>query len=195
MLDSPSPPPWAGGVDAININKNQASAKILDILEFPHDILTKAAEPIKEITDEIKELSYNMLATMYTKGGIGLAAPQVGVLKALIVLDASNKRNSPVVLINPRIRGGGKAPRILEGCLSFPGLFFKVKRFDTVFVSAQSIDNPKPFNFTARGLPAICIQHEVDHLKGRTFLDLLPNKQKRRFLKSFEISNKWGTSQ
>ena len=164
---------------------------VLEILKFPNEFLTQRAEFIEKIDDDIKKLSYDMLATMYAGNGIGLSAPQVGVLKSMIVMDVSKERNSPLVFINPVLRLRGKSAYIPEGCLSFPGLFFKVKRYDTVVVRALSIDKPEPLQFTAHGLSAVCIQHEVDHLKGRTFLDKLPNNQKKRLIKSFEVAKTW----
>lgn len=172
----------------------------LEILTFPNPLLREVAHPVSEFGAEIQQLASDMLETMLAASGIGLAAPQVGVLKRLLVLDTRPKEDKagrykaeemtdlekaveqPLVLINPVIlRGEGKTT-FDEGCLSIPGYFETVERYRYIEVKAQDTQG-REFIVKADGLLAICIQHEMDHLEGTLFIDHL------NFLKSQKIKN------
>lgn len=149
---------------------------ILPIKIYPDKILRKKSEKVKEITDAEKELIDNMFETMYRNNGIGLAAPQIGVLKRIIVVDIGN---GPISLINPEIlKKKGKAIST-EGCLSVPGVILKVKRASYVKVKGLT-KNGKQIVIKAKGLLAFALQHEIDHLNGILIYD------RAGFLKRFE---------
>ncbi|HEX4858458.1 MAG TPA: peptide deformylase [Usitatibacteraceae bacterium] len=145
---------------------------ILDVLTYPDPRLARIAEPIKIIDNKIKRLVDDMAETMYDAPGIGLAAPQVGELKRIMVIDVSEERNQLRVFINPEIiRKEGTAVNE-EGCLSVPGFYDKVERAETVMVTALDRDGQR-FTINASGLLAVCIQHEMDHLEGHVFVEYL----------------------
>lgn len=150
---------------------------LLNILQFPDPRLKKTAEIVDTFDQEIFDLVDNMLETMYEAQGVGLAAIQVNVTKKVIVCDASQERNQPLCLINPQISEKRGEIDWEEGCLSFPGVYAKVKRskeIDVVYYDREG----RLKQITADGLLAICIQHEMDHLNGITFYDhLSPLKQ------------------
>lgn len=172
----------------------------LEILTYPNPILREVSQPVKTFTPDLKKLAANMLETMYDANGIGLAAPQVGELVRMLVLDTRPKdpesqrydydelseleRNikQPLVLINPEIIKGEGKTTFDEGCLSVPSFFETVERFETVEVKAFDVDG-KEFRFKTDGLLAICIQHEMDHLEGTLFIDHIS------FTKSNKIKN------
>ena len=147
---------------------------ILEIRKFNEKILRKKAEPVGKIDDEIKKLVFDMIKTMKVNGGVGLAAPQVGVSKRIIVV-----QNNP--LINPLIvkRGGAKLLDE-EGCLSFPGIYLNIKRFNEIEVEALSIEGKK-IRFKAKELLARVIQHEIDHINGTPFFNRLRFIEKIKF--------------
>jgi peptide deformylase len=148
---------------------------ILEIKKYPDPILRKKAEEVKEITEEIKKIAQDMIETKRSSQGIGLAAPQVGILKRIIVL---RTENHPQVLVNPEILEKSKEKEIMEeGCLSFPGLYLKIKRAKRVKVEALDEKGEK-IKIQAEGLPARIFQHEIDHLDGILFIDRLSFWQK-----------------
>lgn len=152
---------------------------LLDILRFPDKRLRSNAAPVEEVTDGIREFLDDMLETMYAAPGIGLAATQVNVHQQIVVIDVSDEKDQPYCFINPVITQSDGEEVCEEGCLSVPEYFAEVKRAETVTVEALD-KNGKKFVLEADGLLAVCIQHELDHLKGKLFVDYLsPLKQKR----------------
>jgi peptide deformylase len=146
----------------------------LDILEFPDPRLRTKARPLapEQIDDRLRALIGDMFETMYAAPGIGLAATQVDVHQRLVVIDVSEEKDQPLVLINPEILDRQGSQTCQEGCLSVPGIYADVERADQVTVRALDRDG-KPFELTADGLLAVCIQHELDHLDGKVFVDYL----------------------
>jgi peptide deformylase len=153
----------------------------LVILEYPDPRLRKKAEPVLAVDDEVRQLADNMLETMYGANGVGLAATQVDVHKRLIVIDASEERNRPLVLINPELVNKVGVERVEEGCLSLPGIYDKLPRATHIRVRALDRDGT-PFEMDAEGLLAVCIQHEMDHLEGKLFVDYL-SELKRQLIR------------
>ena len=152
---------------------------ILKILHFPDPRLRKKAVPVTAINADIRKLAYDMLETMYQEGGIGLAATQVNVRKRVVVIDLSEQRNNPVYLINPKIMHSEGVEEMQEGCLSVPGYYDLVQRAEKVRVRYLNLAG-ESLEIEADGLLAVCIQHEIDHLNGRLFIDYLsPLKRKR----------------
>lgn len=147
---------------------------ILDIVKYGDPVLTKRANEVKVFDQDLHRLVDNMFETMYVAPGVGLAAPQVGVLKRLFVMDCSSKKDPKhkVVLINPVIELGEGEQVGEEGCLSFPGIYFEVKRPERVVVRAQDIDGTE-FRLDVMELEARCVAHETDHLDGELFIDYL----------------------
>ena len=164
-------------------------ADIDDIVLAPDDRLKTECEPIEEITDEIRELAGRMLEDMYATDGCGLAAPQVGQLVQLVVIDVDytkTKRN-PYVLINPRIVvADGEERETGEGCLSFPGITVAVSRPSHVVVEARNLDGDLMRYEASDNLMAVCLQHEIDHLHGITMVDHLRPLQRARKLREYE---------
>ena len=172
----------------------------LEILTYPNPLLREVSEPVKTFTPELKKLAKDMLETMYDSNGIGLAAPQVGELIRMLVVDTRPKDEKtgryeyeelselekqvqqPLVLINPEIVKGEGKTTFDEGCLSVPSFFETVERFEKVEVKAFDV-NGKEFRLHVDGLLAICIQHEMDHLEGTLFIDHIS------FTKSSRIKN------
>ncbi len=152
---------------------------ILNILRYPDARLHKLAAPVTVFDQALKTLVADMAETMYAAPGIGLAATQVDVHKKIIVVDVSERRDSLVVLVNPEIVEGTGVSDIEEGCLSVPGIYELVERSERVKVRAYD-QNGNAFTLEAQGLLAVCIQHEMDHLKGKVFIEYLsPLKQQR----------------
>ena len=152
---------------------------ILDILHFPDPRLRQVCQPVGLVDDEIRKLADNMLETMYAAPGIGLAAIQVNVAKRIIVLDISEDRDDPNCLINPEIIFSEGEEEMREGCLSVPGFYERVQRADRIRVKALDLDG-KAYEFEAEGLYAVCIQHEIDHLNGKLFVDYLSPLKRQR---------------
>src|SRR3989304_1880846 len=151
----------------------------LKILHFPDPRLRKKGVPVAAINADIRKLAYDMLETMYQEGGIGLAATQVNVRKRVVVIDLSEQRNNPVYLINPKIMHSEGVEEMQEGCLSVPGYYDLVQRAEKVRVGYLDLAG-ESVETEADGLLAGCIQHEIDHLNGRLFIDYLsPLKRKR----------------
>lgn len=147
---------------------------ILELLYYPDEKLHQASSPVTEFNDELKKLVTDMFETMYADEGIGLAAPQINVFKRIVVIDVVNERKpeDQLVLINPEFISKEGTTGIDEGCLSVPGLRGKVERAEKVTVKAQNL-NGEFFEIDADGLLAICLQHEIDHLNGKLFIDYL----------------------
>ena len=155
---------------------------ILNILKYPDQRLYTIANEVKVVNSKIKKLISDMAETMYSAPGIGLAATQVDVHQRIIVIDISEDKNNLLVLINPRLLEKRGEETNQEGCLSVPEVFEKVKRAEWIKVSALN-ENGKKFELEAEGLLAVCIQHEVDHLLGKVFVDYLSNLKKNRIKK------------
>ncbi|EGR0101552.1 peptide deformylase [Vibrio vulnificus] len=152
---------------------------VLQVLTFPDDRLRTVAKPVEKVTPEIQTIVDDMIETMYDEEGIGLAATQVDIHQRIVVIDISESRNEPMVLINPEILEKRGEDGIEEGCLSVPGARALVPRAAEVTVKALDRDGNE-FTLEADDLLAICIQHELDHLQGKLFVDYLsPLKRKR----------------
>ncbi|EGQ8087698.1 TPA: peptide deformylase [Vibrio vulnificus] len=152
---------------------------VLQVLTFPDDRLRTVAKPVEKVTPEIQKIVDDMIETMYDEEGIGLAATQVDIHQRIVVIDISESRNEPMVLINPEILEKRGEDGIEEGCLSVPGARALVPRAAEVTVKALDLDGNE-FTLEADDLLAICIQHELDHLQGKLFVDYLsPLKRKR----------------
>jgi len=152
---------------------------LLNILRYPDARLHKTAAPVTVFDESLKKLVRDMAETMYAAPGIGLAAAQVDVHKQVIVLDVSERHDSLVVLVNPEIVDVSGISDIEEGCLSVPGVYDIVERAERVKVRAFD-HNGKPFTLEAQGLLAVCIQHEMDHLKGKVFVEYLSQLKQQR---------------
>ena len=152
----------------------------LPILRYPDPRLHKVARPVAEVDDRIRSLVDDMIETMYDHDGVGLAATQVDVHERVVVIDTSEERNEPRVLINPEIIETGGALRDgEEGCLSVPTIYDKVARHERGKVRALDRDG-KTYEFEAEGLLSVCVQHEMDHLMGKVFVEYLsPLKRER----------------
>ena len=152
---------------------------LLPILRYPDPRLYKKASPVTQITDEIRSLVRDMAETMYAAPGVGLAATQVDVHKQIIVIDTSEARDTLLVLINPAILAREGSQYCEEGCLSVPGVYEAVERAQWIHVRAMGLDG-KFVEFEAEKLQAVCIQHEMDHLQGKVFVDLLSRLKQSR---------------
>lgn len=161
----------------------------LTILEFPDPRLRTKALPVEVVDDEIRQLAEDMLETMYAAPGVGLAATQVDVHQRLLVTDVSEEGNQPLVLINPEIVTQAGGCESEEGCLSVPGFTETVPRAESIRVRALGLDR-EPFEMDAEGLLAICIQHEMDHLEGKLFVDYLSQLKRQRLRKRLEKSRR-----
>jgi len=158
----------------------------LEILEFPDERLRTRAAPVDAVDDEVRALVDDMLETMYDAHGIGLAATQVDVHRRVIVIDASEDRSEPLVLINPEYEPlGDEREPMQEGCLSIPEYYAEVPRALRVRLKALGRDG-KPYEREAEGLLAHCIQHECDHLEGRLFVDYLSPLKRDRVMKKMQ---------
>ncbi len=159
---------------------------LLHILEFPDPRLRNRAKPVAAVDANIRKLVSDMLETMYDAPGIGLAATQVDVHKQILVIDVSEDHNDPQVYINPQIEILDPAPgEYDEGCLSVPGFYETVSRPQRVRVTALDRDGEQ-FTRELSGLAAICLQHEVDHLNGKLFVDYLSPLKRQRIRKKLE---------
>ena len=152
---------------------------LLNILRYPDARLHKTAAPVTVFDDGLKRLVADMAETMYAAPGIGLAATQVDVAKQVIVVDVSERRDSLVVLVNPEILEANGESDIEEGCLSVPGIYELVPRAERVKVRAYD-QNGNPVTLEAQGLLAVCIQHEMDHLQGKVFVEYLSQLKQQR---------------
>ncbi|MEK7323277.1 MAG: peptide deformylase [Pseudomonadota bacterium] len=160
---------------------------ILPILHFPDPRLRNPALPVARVDDETRRLLDDMLETMYAAPGIGLAAPQVNISKRMIVIDISEERNTPYYFVNPEILARRGNEVFEEGCLSVPNIYENVERAAWVQVKAVGRDG-QSYELEADGLLAVCIQHEIDHLEGKLFVDYLSELKRGRIRKKME---KW----
>lgn len=156
---------------------------LLPILRFPDTRLKKVASRVDKVDESIRRLALDMAETMYEAPGIGLAATQVDVHKRVIVIDISETHDQLLVLINPELVAADGEQQGEEGCLSVPGIYDKVTRAEQVTVTYLDLDG-RPQSITAEGLLAVCIQHEMDHLQGKVFVEHLSS------LKQMRIKNK-----
>lgn len=164
----------------------------LEILHFPDPRLRTRAKPVATVDDQLRRLVDDMLETMYAAPGIGLAATQVNVHKRVIVIDLSKEQDQPLVLINPEIVEQRGVEEMEEGCLSVPGVYERVERADQIKVRALGRDG-QAFDLEADGLLAVCIQHEIDHLDGKLFVDYLSPLKRQRIKKKLEKQTRQGT--
>ena len=163
---------------------------LLEILEYPDPRLRKIAAPVKQVTPEIQTLIDDMFETMYDAPGIGLAATQVDQHIQLIVMDLSEDKSEPHVFINPEVTVlDGDPEKMQEGCLSVPGYYEDVERIEHVLIKALNRDG-EAFELEATGLLAVCIQHEMDHLNGKLFIDYLSKLKRTRIKKKLEKQQK-----
>lgn len=152
---------------------------VLNILRYPDARLHKLAVPVTVFDESLRKLVQDMADTMYSAPGIGLAATQIDVHKQVIVVDVSDRRDSLVVLVNPVIVESTGVSDIEEGCLSVPGIYELVERAERVKVRAYD-QNGNSFTLEAQGLLSVCIQHEIDHLKGKVFVEYLSQLKQQR---------------
>jgi peptide deformylase len=159
----------------------------LTILEYPDPRLRTKAVPVERVDGQLRQLIDDMFETMYAAPGIGLAATQVDVHQRLVVIDVSPEKSEPLVLINPQIIERDGSQQVEEGCLSVPGIFDTptTARAEKIRVRALDRDG-KPFELDADGLLAVCIQHELDHLDGKLFVDYLSELKRTRIRKKLE---------
>ena len=156
---------------------------VLKILIFPDQRLRTIAKEILVIDDEIKALAGNLLETMYEGKGIGLSATQANIHKRILVVDVSEEKDSPLILINPKIEVLNEEEEVSsEGCLSVPGFFEEVSRPSEINITALNLEGEK-FSIVATGLLAVAVQHEMDHLDGKIFVDFLSNLKRQRIKK------------
>ncbi len=164
----------------------------LEILEIPDSRLRTVAKPVESFDGALGRLIDDMTETMYSAQGIGLAATQVDVHRRLLVLDVSEAQDQPRVYINPEILEAEGSETCEEGCLSVPGIYAEVSRAERVRVSAQDRDG-KTFEENLDGMHAVCLQHEIDHLDGKVFIDYLSPLKRRMLIKKLEKQRKQST--
>lgn len=159
----------------------------LEILEFPDPRLRTVAKPVAEVNDRIRQLVDDMFETMYAAPGVGLAATQVNVHERIVVIDVSDDQSQPMVFINPQVTVLDEETLLPydEGCLSVPGFYETVERPEKVRVEALGRDG-EPFTLEPDGLLAVCIQHELDHLNGKLFVDYISPMKRSRIRKKLE---------
>ncbi|NND64336.1 MAG: peptide deformylase [Gammaproteobacteria bacterium] len=162
---------------------------ILNILQYPDPRLRTKAEPVAEVDAGVRQLVDDMFATMYESSGVGLAATQVDVHKQIIVIDISGgvegSKSDPICLINPEIIEQHGCSDIEEGCISVPGFYACLSRADVITVRALN-RNGKSYEREAQGLLSVCIQHEMDHLQGKLFVDMLSEMKRNKIRKALE---------
>ena len=162
---------------------------LLEILKFPDERLRIKAKPVEVVTDETRQLLDDMLETMYAAPGIGLAATQVNVHQRIVVIDISAEKDQPLCLINPTITAKDGIEHHEEGCLSVPGVYESVERAERIKLTALNRDG-EAFEMEADDLLAVCIQHELDHLLGKLFVDYLSPLKRNRIRKKLEKHQK-----
>lgn len=155
------------------------------VLHYPDPRLRRKAQPVERVDDKIRVLIDDMAETMYEAPGLGLAAPQIDVSKRIIVIDTSETKNDLRVFINPEIVSQEGTQTMEEGCLSVPGVFENVTRAERIKVRALGRDG-KPFELDISGLLATCVQHEIDHLEGKLFVDYLSRLKQQRVRKKLQ---------
>lgn len=161
----------------------------LTVLHFPDPRLRKKARPVAAVDTQVRQLARDMLETMYEENGIGLAATQVNVQQRVVVMDLSAERNEPLTLVNPEITHRTGTEEMEEGCLSVPGFTDLVQRAEKISYRYLNLDGQE-IEAEADGLRAVCIQHEIDHLDGKLFIDYLSPIKRRRVRKKIEKQNK-----
>lgn len=164
---------------------------VLKVLSFPDKRLRTKAKVVESVDDSVRAIMDDMLETMYEAPGIGLAATQVDVHQQIVVIDISEEKDSPLYLVNPKITAKSGKEISEEGCLSVPEYYAEVERAEEVTVSAVGYDG-KSFELEADGLLAVCIQHELDHLQGKLFVDYLSPLKQQRVRKKLEKLAKQG---
>jgi len=157
----------------------------LEILEFPDPRLRKVAKPVEDFDEALAAFVEDLYETMYAEQGIGLAASQVDVHQQVLVIDTSEERNAPKAFINPEIITSSGQQIYEEGCLSVPGIYAKVERAEEITVRAFRPDG-SPFEMDLAGLDAVCLQHEMDHLQGKLFVDYLSPLKRQMVRKRLE---------
>ncbi len=156
---------------------------LLEILEYPDQRLRTIAKPVVEVNDDIRRIVDNMLETMYNANGVGLAATQVNIHQRIVVMDLSEDANEPQILINPSYEPiGDEKSDLQEGCLSVPGFYELLDRYDRVRLTALDRDGNE-YSKDYDGLAAVCVQHELDHLEGKLFIDTLSRLKQDRIKK------------
>lgn len=165
---------------------------ILDILYYPDPRLRNKAKPVEKVDDAIRQLVDDMFETMYEAPGIGLAATQANVPKRVLVIDISEEKTASLCLVNPEIVAREGEEQSEEGCLSVPGIYDTVTRSERVKVNALDRDG-QSIELEADGLLAVCIQHEIDHLDGKLFVDYLSNLKRQRIRKKLEKESRHST--
>jgi peptide deformylase len=158
---------------------------ILTVLHYPDPRLRKVAQPVERVDENIRQLVDDMFETMYQAPGIGLAATQVDVHKRIITIDISEDKSQPLCIINPEITDSEGVERMEEGCLSVPGIYEPVERAEKITFKALNREG-QPYEMQADGLLSVCIQHEMDHLLGKLFVDYLSELKRRRIRKKLE---------
>lgn len=162
---------------------------IRNILVFPHPNLRKVAKPVTVFDDGIRDLVKDMFETMYEAPGIGLAATQIDIHQRIMVVDVSEEKDHPLVFINPELLGSEGEEEHEEGCLSVPGFFELVKRPEKIRVKALD-EHGESFELNVDGMLAVCIQHEIDHLNGKVFIDYVSGLKRNRIRKKLEKLSK-----
>ncbi len=165
----------------------------LDILTFPDPRLRTRAAPVARVDAEVKRIVSDMLETMYAAPGIGLAAVQVNIPRRIVVIDVSDDKDAPLCLINPEILALSGEEQMGEGCLSVPGFTETVTRAERVQVRALDLQG-EPFELDADGLLAVCIQHELDHLEGKLFVDHISALKRLRIRHKLEKERRQGAT-
>jgi peptide deformylase len=162
---------------------------LLEILRFPDKRLRIKAKLVESVDKEVQQIVDDMFETMYDAPGIGLAATQVNIHRQIIVMDLSEEKNEPICLINPKMLYSEGAKKTEEGCLSVPAYYADVQRAEKVKIQALDKEG-EPFELEADELLAVCIQHEMDHLQGKLFVDYLSPLKQKRLLKKFDKISK-----
>lgn len=164
-------------------------AKVLKLFTYPDPLLKEISKEVTDFSNELKSFTDDMFKTMYENNGIGLAAPQVGVLKRVVVIDLQeNDKKNPLIFINPEIIEANGSTTFEEGCLSVPGYHEVVKRKKEITVKYKDLKGKEEI-LNATGLLAICLQHEIDHLNGILFVDQISQLKKGFFKKWFQKNN------
>jgi len=157
----------------------------LTILQYPDPRLRLEAKPVESFDGELQKIIDDMFETMYAAPGIGLASTQVNIQQQIITMDISDDHDQPIVLINPEVIEKRGVEEMEEGCLSFPGVYAKVQRADEIHIKALD-RHGEPFEIDTGGLLAVCIQHELDHLEGKLFVDYLSSLKRNRIKKKLQ---------
>ena len=158
---------------------------LLKIINYPDPRLRTKSKPVEIFVEALVKLKEDMIETMYAAPGIGLAAVQIGKFKRMLVIDITEEKNAPQCFINPQITASEGVVKTEEGCLSVPAIYEPVKRFEKISIKAQD-EFGEFFELEAEGLMSVCIQHEIDHLDGKLFVDYLSQMKQVRIRKKME---------